>query len=162
MDKVQPECAVTIRYVMRSHLTDGTVKERPEEELEFIYGIQRQVPTLEGILEGAVVGDTFSARIPPSEIYGEHDPGLIREIPKAGFIKQRLRAGEFYRQMKKGCLVSFKVLEVKPDTVLADFNEPMAGIAVSIDLEVLGIRKPSEREIEKARDAEFKRKIGCG
>ena len=55
MEKIQPECAVTIRYVMRSHLMDGTVKERPEEELEFIYGIQRQVPTLEGILEGSTM-----------------------------------------------------------------------------------------------------------
>jgi FKBP-type peptidyl-prolyl cis-trans isomerase SlyD len=162
MEGIETDSAVTMKYTMKSHLMDQTVKERPQEEIEFIFGVERQVPALEQALEGKHAGDRFSVHIPASEIYGEHDPKLIKEIPKEGLIKQRIKKGQFYRQMKKGCLVSFKVLEVMPDSVLADFNEPMAGISVSMDVEILGVRKAGKEEIDAAMEAQIKRSIGCG
>jgi FKBP-type peptidyl-prolyl cis-trans isomerase SlyD len=161
-ESVKPEWAVKIRYVMRSHLPDGTVKERPPEEMEFIFGVDRQVPTLEKALATACVGDRMGLHIPPSEIYGAHDPGLIKEIPKKGLIKQRLREGQLYRQMKGGALVSFKVMEVRPATVVVDLNRPLAGISVSMDLEVLAVRKATKDEINAAYHAQVKKTIGCG
>jgi FKBP-type peptidyl-prolyl cis-trans isomerase SlyD len=161
-ESVRPEWAVKVRYVMRSHLPDGTVKERTPEEMEFIFGVDRQVPTLEKALATACVGDRLSLHIPPSEIYGAHDPALIREIPKKGLIKQRLQKGQLYRQIKGGALVSFKVLEVRPATVVVDLNRPLAGISVSLDLEVLAVRKATEGEINAAYDAQVKKTIGCG
>lgn len=162
MDSVQPEKKVTLRYSMRTHLRDGTVKDHPEEELTFIFGVDRQVPTMERALEGRRPGDVVRLAIPPGEIYGEYDPGLTREIPKKGLIKQRIREGQYYRQMKQGCLISFKVVEVKPDTVVADFNEPLAGISVSVDLEVLAVHEASRAEIDAAHESQIKKSIGCG
>ena len=100
--------------------------------------------------------------VPPHELYGDHDTELIREIPKEGLLKQRVREGEYYRQMKMGSLVEFKVLETKDDTVLVDFNKPLAGISALMDGEVLAVRKPSEEEISKAEESQRKREIGCG
>jgi len=54
------------------------------------------------------------------------------------------------------------VLEIRPDTILADFNPPMAGISAVVDLEVTSVRKATEQEIASAREAEAKRRIGCG
>ena len=153
---------VTLRYCMQSHLPDGTVREHPEEQLDFIFGVEKQVPTLEKALEGRQTGDKMRFEIPDEEIYGPHDPELIREIPREGLIKQRLKEGQFYRQIKKGCLVSFRVLEIRPKAVVADFNKPMAGIWLNMDLEVLGIREAGEREISVAKEAEMKKSIGCG
>ena len=160
-ETVSPDTVVNIKYVMKSHLPDGHIKEHPEEEFQFIFGVERQVPALESALEGAGLGQKIQVKIPPAEIYGEHDPELIREIPKKGLIKQRLKEGQFYRQMKKGCLVSFKVLEVKPDTVLVDFNKPMAGVWVSMEAEILGIRNAEKREIDAAIEKQVKKSIGC-
>ncbi len=162
METIQADKMVTMRYVMKTHLTDGTLKDHPEEEVNFIFGVDRQVPTLEKALEGAGVGQKMNVTIPAAELYGDHDPSLVREIPKKGLIKQRLKAGQFYRQMKKGCLISFKVLETRPDTVLADFNRPLAGIRVSVDLQVLAIREAEKKEIDAAMEAQVKRSIGCG
>ncbi|MEJ2726873.1 MAG: hypothetical protein P8175_20015, partial [Deltaproteobacteria bacterium] len=83
-------------------------------------------------------------------------------LPKEGLIKQRINEGQYYRQIRKGCLVSFKVLEIKPDTLLVDFNKPMAGVSVSMDLEVLAVREASQAEIDTACEAQVKRSIGCG
>jgi len=161
MDSVQIEKMVTVTYHMMTHLTDGAIKDHREEAITFVYGVERQVPTLERALEGCHVGDRRNITIPSGEIYGEHDPGLIAEIPRKGLLKQRLVQGQYYRQMKKGKLISFKVLDIFPRTVLADFNDPLAGIEVSMALEVTAIRDASPEEVEAAREAQVKRRIGC-
>jgi len=146
---------------MQTHTPDGAVKEHSEERMTFVFGVERQVPTLEKALEGRGPGENLSLSLPPSEIYGEHDPALIVEIPRKGLIKQRLKEGQFYRQIKMGTLISFKVLEVRPETVLADFNKPLAGIKVSMNLEILDVRDSTQEEIRAAAEAEGRRKIGC-
>ncbi|MFH1350289.1 MAG: FKBP-type peptidyl-prolyl cis-trans isomerase [Pseudomonadota bacterium] len=161
MNRVQPNSLVTLKYTMGTHLPDGSVKDHPEEQLDFIFGVERQVPALEKALEGRKVGDRVNLKIPDSELYGPHDPDLIREIPREGLISQRLKEGQFYRQIRKGGLVSFKTLEIKPKTVLVDFNKPMSGIRVSMEVEVLGVREANEGEIEVAKKAEYKKSIGC-
>lgn len=100
MDTIQQDAFVTIRFTQKTEIAPGEFKVRPETEVAFIFGVEEQVPTLEAALMGAAVGQKFNLHIPASEIYGEHDPALIREIPKQGLIKQRLKKGEFYRQMK--------------------------------------------------------------
>jgi len=162
LEVIQADKAVTISYMMQTYLPDGTRKERPKETFSFIFGVERQVPSLETALEGCPIGQTLRIDIPSSEIYGDHDPSLIRELPKKGLIKQRLREGRFYRQMKMGSLISFKVLEVREKTILADFNRPLAGITASMDLEVLDIRHATKKEIDNAIEAQVKRSIGCG
>ena len=162
METIKAEKIVDLKYTMKTHLPDGSIKDHVEEGICFIFGVERQVPTLEKALEGRPVGHKMSLKIPASEIYGDHDPGLIREIPKEGLKRQRLKKGQFYRQMKGGCLISFKVLEIRPHSVLADFNKPMTGISVSMDLEVLAVRAASKKEINAATDAQIKKTIGCG
>lgn len=161
MQRVGPEKTVSLRYTMQTHTPDGAVKEHSEERMTFVFGVERQVPTLEKALEGRGPGESLSLSLPPSEIYGEHDPALIVEIPRKGLIKQRLKEGQFYRQIKMGTLISFKVLEVRPETVLADFNKPLAGIKVSMNLEILDVRDSTQEEIRAAAEAEGRRKIGC-
>lgn len=162
MTTIQPNTVVTIRFILRTEIAPGEFKERPETEQTFVFKVEEQVPSLERALEGAAVGHRFSISIPASEIYGEHDRALIREIPKQGLIKQRLRPGQFYRQMKMGSLVSFKVLEVRKDTVLVDFNEPMAGLSARVEGVVTVVRPATEAEIAEARENHRRRKIGCG
>jgi FKBP-type peptidyl-prolyl cis-trans isomerase SlyD len=162
MEKVTEEKKIRINYSMKTNLPDGTVKEHGREEISFIFGVDRQVPSLEEALENMSVGQTVKVRIPSAEIYGEHDSELVREIPKKGLIKQRIREGRYYRQMKKGSLVSFKILEIRPETVLVDFNKPMAGIWISMDVEVLEITDATQEEIDRALESQIRKTIGCG
>lgn len=162
MERIEPESALTIRYAMVTHLPDGTDKPRTEETVSFIYKVERQVPTLESALNGRSVGERFTVHVPADELYGERDPDLIREIPSEGLIRQRLRKGQYYRQIKRSCLVSFKVLELRSDAVLADFNKPMAGITVTLEVEIVAIRRAGKDEIAAALEAEHKKSIGCG
>ena len=159
---VQPEKMLTLKYAMKTILLDGTIKDHPQEEMTFVFGVERQVPSLERALQGCRQGEKKDMTVPAKEIYGEYDPSLVREIPKKGLVRQRLVEGQFYRQMKMGTLVSFKVKEVRPQTVLADFNEPLAGITVSMAFEVLALRKATRAEIDEAAERQMKKTIGCG
>jgi FKBP-type peptidyl-prolyl cis-trans isomerase SlyD len=161
METVVADKWVTMKYTMISLLPDGSKKEHPEEKISFIFGVDRQVPSLETAVGGLQVGECGKVDIPASELYGEHDASLIKEIPKKGMIRQRLKAGQFYRQMKMGSLISFKVLEVKPQTVVADFNRPMAGIRVSMNYEIQDIRDASAEEVDSAMEAQVRKSIGC-
>ena len=161
-DYVDLDKKVTIRFTMETRLPDGTVMRQPQRTFTFIYGVESQIPSLEEALKGARPGDKKKVEVPPSELYGEHDSSLIREIPKQGLIKQRIRQGKYYRQMKRGSLVSFKILEVRPKTVVADFNPPTAGISASVDLEVLTVVKATDKEINQAIEVQNRRQIGCG
>ena len=49
--------------------------------------------------------------------------------------------------------MSFKVKEVRSKTVLADFNEPLAGIVVSMDFEVLALRDATKAENRRGNGA---------
>ncbi|MFZ7112721.1 MAG: FKBP-type peptidyl-prolyl cis-trans isomerase [Desulfatiglandales bacterium] len=100
MGTIQSDKAVTISYAMQTRMEDGSVKDHPEAALTFIFGVDCQVPALEKALAGRGPGDALRVEIPPSEIYGIHDPALAREIPKKGLIRQRLKQGQYYRQMK--------------------------------------------------------------
>ncbi len=162
MERIEKLCAVTIRLKVQAQLPEGEVQDPVQQEFEFIYGVEHQVPTLEKALEGATAGHQFSLVILPGELYDAHDPDLIREIPKEGLLKQRVREGQYYRQMKMSSLVQFKVLEIKDDTVLVDFNKPMAGISALMEGEVLAVRQVSDEEISKAEETQRKREIGCG
>ena len=162
MERIDKLCAVTIRVKITAQSPEGEVQDPVRQEFEFLYGVEHQVPTLEKTLDGATAGHQFSLVIPPGELYDAHDPDLIREIPKEGLLKQRVREGQYYRQMKMSSLVQFKVLEIKEDTVLVDFNKPMAGISALMEGEVLAVRQASEEEISKAGDSQRKREIGCG
>lgn len=162
MGIVQTHKAITIKYLMRSCLPDGTVKDHRPETISFVFGVERQLPSLEKALEGCRGGETLHVDISASEIYGEHDPSLIKEIPKKGLRKQRLKEGQFYRQMKMGTLVSFKVLEIRERTILADFNKPLTGIKVSMDVRVLAVKEATPEEIKEAKETQAKKNIGCG
>lgn len=162
MKSIATHKMVTMKYAMKTHLPDSSSIDHPEELISFVFGVETQVPTLEKALVGRREGEKMGLAIPPSEIYGDHDPLMIREIPQRGLIKPRLKEGQFYRQMKRGSLLSFKALEIRPDTVLADFNSPMAGIRVSMDIEILDVRDATGDEIQAAAESQKKKSIGCG
>ncbi len=162
MDRIEDQSAVTLRLKIVAQLPEGEERNPQESQFEFIFGVEHQVPSLEKVLQGAEAGYRFSILVPPEELYGIWDPQLVREIPKEGLIKQRVRKGRYYRQIKMGSLIEFKILEIRDDTVLVDFNKPTAGISALMEGEVLGIRKPSDEEISTARDEQRKKEIGCG
>lgn len=114
--------------------------------LVYRHGYGEIFPAIERQLEGLSVGDTLDITLSPEEAFGEFDRELVREIPLSYFEDKDIQPGQILRaQTVDGTVLQFTVLDVKDDTVYADFNHPLAGETVRFRIRVLNI---SEEEPE--------------
>lgn len=141
--KVKKNCHVRISYKMS--LANGDVVDAAEEgdPLEFICGRGQVVIGLERELIGMQPGQNKRFVVPAIDAYGTHDPTLVNEIPRAGFpIDRKLEKGQcFSYRSKKGAELRYRVVDVKRDTIVADFNHPLAGKSLHCEVAVLDVRE---------------------
>jgi FKBP-type peptidyl-prolyl cis-trans isomerase 2 len=109
---------------------------------EYIHGEGRIVPGLEKQLEGLTAGDEKTIIVTPEGGYGEVNPEAFREVPKATLPQDLpLEVGRMLR-MKTPDGQDFPVLitEVKEDSVILDFNHPLAGKTLQFDVTIVKVQ----------------------
>ena len=148
---------VRLRYAQKLILRDGGELCRDTRDVSFVFGVERQIASLEKALEGRQEGDRLVVDIPEEELFGTYDFDLVREIPKGGLKRARLKKGSVYREIKQGALVAFVVRDLYEDSVLADFNHPHAGAKAQGDIDIVEVRDADENDTREAHD-----RMGCG
>ncbi|NPA80788.1 MAG: peptidylprolyl isomerase [Thermotogae bacterium] len=142
LNVVYPTRYATVEYAL--YLKDGTLVDRGE----FVYrhGFGHIHPKLEEALEGKRVGESVEVVLTPEEGFGEFKEELVREMPRADFKGMPLVPGKvlYMRDEMSGEVMAMTILEVRDDTVLVDFNHPLAGETVRYVLKVkdVGLRPP--------------------
>jgi len=140
------ECSMTtIECEMSVVPADGTGPVVRSQTWSFVMGVDVQYASVEAALMNRKAGERVKVRVPPEEIFGVHDPELVRELPRADFKQERIAPGRMYREIKRKCLVQFMVREVRDDVIVADFNDPRAGTWAEFDILVKEVR-PAEKE----------------
>ena len=116
--------------------------------LEFIVGKGQIIPGLEKELIGMNVGDKKQITVPASEAYGEVNPDAVDELPKEQFAGIDLQPGlPLYGQGENGETIQVVVKEVKDDSVVIDYNHPLAGKDLVFDVNVVNAREATEDEL---------------
>ncbi|WP_257450055.1 FKBP-type peptidyl-prolyl cis-trans isomerase [Archangium lipolyticum] len=148
--EIAKDSVVSIEY--RLHLGDGkTIDESDEgDPLVYLHGHEQIVPGLEKALAGKKVGDSLKVQVTPEEGYGEYDPDGVEEVPREDFPPDmELEAGGIVSATDdEGDDVDFLVKEVRPNTVVVDFNHPLAGKTLHFEVTVREVRKATEEELE--------------
>jgi FKBP-type peptidyl-prolyl cis-trans isomerase SlyD len=148
--EIGKDTVVSIDY--RLHLGDGKIIEEsePGEPLVYLHGYEEIVPGLEKALEGRKVGESLKAQVSPAEGYGEYDPEGVEEVPREDFPPDmELEAGGIVSATdEEGDEVDFLVREVRPKTVLVDFNHPLAGKTLHFEVTVREVRAATQEELE--------------
>lgn len=121
-----------------------------EEPMEYLHGYQEIVPGLEAALTGKKAGDRFSVTLEPAEAYGEYDEEETEEIDRADIEdSENLEIGMVLEvEDQDGEIYLAHVAEIGADTVVLDFNPPLAGKTLTYHVEVVDIRLADETEIE--------------
>lgn len=131
---------VKMHYTMK---VDGGVVESSLERkpFEFVFGQGAVMPGLENGVRGLKAGDRKTLTIQPKEGFGEVDPQALVAIPKTRFSEdQDIKAGMVYNvQSQSGIPLRGIVKEVKEENVLLDFNHPLAGKKLELDVEILEV-----------------------
>ena len=137
---VGPEMDVAINYTLT---VDGVVVDSTSDEgpLRYIHGHGQLFPALERQLEGLRVGDTREVTLAPADGYGEIDPSLIEEIPKVDLPSDAPPAvGMVLRGVNPdGQKFQARIVKVKPDTVMVNLNDPLAGKTLHFKVTVADI-----------------------
>jgi FKBP-type peptidyl-prolyl cis-trans isomerase 2 len=136
---VGKDSVVKVHYTLR---VDGQVVDSSEgrKPFQFQMGRNQVIKGFERALLGMKEGQRKSFRVSPEEGYGPRDPGKVQEIPLKD-LPEGVKAGDtLYAQMQSGRTLAVKVLEVKKDVALIDFNHPMAGKTLEFEVQVLEVK----------------------
>ncbi|HZI06769.1 MAG TPA: peptidylprolyl isomerase [Archangium sp.] len=148
--QIAKDSVVSIDY--RLHLGDGKIidESEPGDPLVYLHGYEEIVPGLEKALEGKKAGESLKVEVAPQDGYGEYDPDGVEEVPREDFPPDmELEAGGIVSATDEdGDDVEFLVKEVRPKTVVIDFNDPMAGKTLHFEVTVREVRAATQEELE--------------
>ena len=140
---------VTMHYKLMDE--DGKILDSSEgsKPLAYLHGAGNIIPGLEKALIGKVAGDSLQVKIEAAEGYGEIRPELVQTVEREAFQGvDTVEAGmAFEAKGADGSLQRIVVKKVEGDQVTIDANHPLAGIALTFDIEIVGVREATAEEV---------------
>ena len=145
--QVAEKMAVSIHYTLTND--DGEVLDSSigDEALIFLQGSGNIISGLENAMVGKVVGDKFNVRIAPEDAYGELMEDMIQVISRDMFegIDDIEVGMQFHADVSSGSGI-VTVVSIDDDNITIDGNHPLAGLALTFDVEVIDVRPATEEE----------------
>ncbi len=154
---IDQHTVVSLHYKLQEDDADGQLIEQTSEgePLTFLFGVGQMIPQFEANLEGKSAGDHFAFGISHTEAYGPYEEEAVVALPIAIFMHEGQLDQELIKpgQMvplrdEEGNLLYGTVEEVRDDSVIMDFNHPMAGIDLYFTGQIESVRAATPQEIE--------------
>ena len=154
---------VSIEYEVRDNgkVIDSNVGGEP---LVFLYGKGQIIPGLENGIKDMQIGEKADILVKAKDAYGEYNPEAIQELPKEQFAGIELEEGmTLYGQDEQGGTVQVIVKEIKDDSVVVDFNHPLAGKDLMFTVTLNNVREATPDELASGVPMEMQQEsCGCG
>ena len=129
---------VEVHYV--GTLDDGSQFDSSRERgtpLPFTVGTGQVIPGFDQAVRGALVGDTITVRMEPSDAYGEWSEENVFDVPFNPEQGDIAVGDQVYLTDGRPVLI----LEITDETVKLDANHRLAGEALTFEIEVLAITR---------------------
>lgn len=108
-------------------------------------GVGQWAPGVEGVLLGRAEGEHFTVALEAAQAYGERNPELVQRVSRAAMLSNAPPDTEF----EPGDLVEFVapnggrysgvLKELGETSGLFDFNHPLTGADLLVEIEILGV-----------------------
>jgi FKBP-type peptidyl-prolyl cis-trans isomerase 2 len=133
-----------VKVEYKGTLDDGTVFDSSEahgEPLEFEVGTGQIIPGFEEAIMGMEEGEEKEFKLEPSEAYGEHNPELVKPVPRDKMpLDEDPETGMILlTELPNGAKIPAVITEVTKEEVTIDLNHPLAGKALTFEIKVVGI-----------------------
>jgi FKBP-type peptidyl-prolyl cis-trans isomerase SlyD len=148
--KVAADLVVSIEYTLKNdagEVLDGSDEDGP---LHYLHGHDNIVPGLEAALNGRALGDSLNVTVAPEDGYGTPDDDLVFEVPREELsddIEPEVGM-ELGMTSDDGDFLRARICGVTTDTVQLDANHELAGQTLHFAVKVVGIRQPTQEELE--------------
>jgi FKBP-type peptidyl-prolyl cis-trans isomerase SlyD len=149
---IRKPCVVALTWKLSD--AQGAEIDELSEPVEFLYGGDDLLPTVEQAIEGQTVGFEARLQLEPEQAFGDYDSELVCFEDRALFPPDT-EVGMRFEGLPEGAATPgmpadtvYTVTEVYPSHVVLDGNHPLAGMALRLHLKVRDVRAASEAEIE--------------
>jgi FKBP-type peptidyl-prolyl cis-trans isomerase SlyD len=130
---------VKINYTIKveDEVIGSTEKTGP---YEYVQGSENMLIGVQKRLEGLKKGDTRQLVIPPEEGFGRARTEQVQEVPKANLPPGDVKPGDLVVITgPDGREERVPVVEVRENSLLIDFNHPLAGKTLKFDVTVVDV-----------------------
>ncbi len=140
---------VTFDFTLRlndDEIADTTQGQMP---LRFVVGQGQLLPALEDAMIGMIVGEERHITVEPADGYGEWDEDALEEVALSELPEDvELEEGAALEVTdSEGETYEATVYEVGKDSVVLDYNHPLAGETLQFDVKVIDIRPATPSEL---------------
>lgn len=145
--QVENNHLVSINYAVTDK-DSAELLDKNEKPFSFIMGRGQVIVGLENALLSKKISDKFSVEITPKDAYGERNEDFFQEVPKEQFSGIELVKGmTLFGQSEDGETAQVVVSEIGENSVIIDYNHPLAGKTLCFEVEILDSKIPSDDEI---------------
>ncbi|CUI70158.1 FKBP-type peptidyl-prolyl cis-trans isomerase [Cognatishimia activa] len=138
----------SVRIHYTGTLADGTVFDSSEgrEPLEFKLGSGMVIKGFDDGVTGMAVGEKKTVTIPCADAYGEFQPEMVQDVPRAQIPAEIPVEAGLVLQMQSpdGHVMPVKIVKFDDQTVTLDANHDLAGKDLTFALELVSINGTSE------------------
>ncbi len=108
----------------------------PPHTSEYTHGAKQLLPGLEQALAGLHSGDTKRVELDADHAFGQYDAGKKMTVPRAQ-LPQTIARGDMATTAEGR---PFTVVSLSDDSAVVDFNHPLAGKDIVLDVVVLNVK----------------------
>ncbi|MSP41065.1 MAG: peptidylprolyl isomerase [Deltaproteobacteria bacterium] len=138
---VQNVAAVSFDYALTDDAGNVVDSSKGKAPLTYTHGNRQIVPGLEAALTGMKVGEEKKVTVKPENGYGPVNPQGFQEVAKDKLPPNALKVGTILTaQGPQGQAMPVRVHEIKENTVIMDFNHPLAGKTLNFEIKITDIK----------------------
>ena len=147
--QVADNTAVSIHYTLTNDQGEVLDSSDGGDALVYLHGSGNIISGLEAALIGKKVGDKLNVRIEPQDAYGVVSDDMVQVISKDMFEGvDHIEVGmQFHADVSHGPGI-VTVVNIDGDNVTIDGNHPLAGEALTFDVEIVEVRAATKEELD--------------
>jgi len=142
----QAQKVISFNYTLKNPQGE-VIDASTEGPMSFLTGTGQIIPKLEDEIKGMLIGQKKNVKLSAADAYGENDPRMIMDVPKADLAHLQIEEGSFLQLNLGETLKVVRVTKIGPETVTLDGNHPLAGQALEFDVELVNTRDATEDEV---------------
>lgn len=143
MSKARTGDVVRVHYT--GTLDDGSTfdSSRGREPLEFTLGNGEVVPGFDAAVLGMAIGEVKTVTLEPEDAYGEHHDERMMQVPRSALPADVTPEPgmELQAEAPNGEVIALVVVEADDVQVTLDANHPLAGEALTFEIELVEVRR---------------------
>ena len=139
---------ITFHYTLRDAAGRVLDTSLGGEPITYLEGASQIIEGLEEQLRSLESGAKVTVAVPAAKAYGERDPDQVQRVNRRLLpVEGELKVGDSFQAGEDRHAPVVTVTGFAGEDVLLDANHPLAGVDLTFDVEIVGIRSASSEEL---------------